>query len=45
MQGTDWLFYANTAVWLGIGAYLFILARSQRTLEKRLRQMEMLNND
>ncbi|AAS95526.1 CcmD family protein [Nitratidesulfovibrio vulgaris] len=45
MQSTDWLLYANAAVWLGIGAYVFMLARAQKTLERRLRQMEMLNDD
>lgn len=45
MQGTDWLLYANAAVWLGIGGYLFFVSRAQASFEQRLRQMEMLHDD
>lgn len=45
MQSSQWLLYANAAVWLGVGAYLFFIARAQQRLERRLRQMEMLQDD
>lgn len=45
MESIQWLLAANAAVWLGIGLYLFLLARSQQTLDRRIRRMEMLGND
>lgn len=45
MQGYEWLLYANVAVWLGIGGYIFIIARFQQRLEQRLRQMEIMHDD
>jgi CcmD family protein len=36
---------ANAAVWLGVGAYLFFMARTQQQLDKRIRQMELMNDD
>lgn len=45
MESTQWLLVANAAVWLGIGAYLFLMARSQQTLDRRIRHMEMLGDD
>ena len=35
---------ANMVVWIGLGAYIFFLARAQSTLAKRLRHMEMMND-
>lgn len=45
MDSTQWLLMANAAIWLGIGAYLFLLARSQQNLDRRIRHMEMLGDD
>ncbi|MFI3272299.1 MAG: CcmD family protein [Pseudomonadota bacterium] len=45
METSQWLLYANASVWLGLGAYLFFVARAQQRLERRLRQMEMLQDD
>lgn len=45
MQAETYLLAANILVWLGIGCYIALLARNQRRLEQRLRQMEMLRND
>ena len=45
MESTTWLLMANAAVWLGVGGYLFLLSRSQKQLEQRIRQMELMNNE
>ncbi len=45
MESTQWLLIANVAVWLGIGGYLFLMARAQQTLDRRIRHMEMLADD
>lgn len=45
MDSSNWLLMANAAVWLGVGAYLFFMARTQQQLDKRIRQMELMNND
>ena len=42
MEKIEWIMYACAAVWAGIGFYLFILARRQAVLSRRLRQMEAL---
>lgn len=42
MDKTTWLMYGCMAVWVGLGLYIFILSRSQRELEKRLVQTELL---
>ena len=44
MDNLFWLMGANIAVWLGLGAYIFFLARAQSALQRRLRHMEMMNN-
>ncbi len=41
MYDTSWLMYASAAVWLGLGAYLFLLGRRATALEKRLRRLEI----
>ena len=45
MQSYEWLLYANVAVWLGIGGYLFFIARTQKNLERRLQQVELLGSE
>ena len=45
MDSSTWLFMANAAVWMGVGGYLFLLARNQKQIEQRIRQMELINND
>ena len=35
------LMAAGALVWLGFGFYLFLLARRQRSLERRLEQLRM----
>jgi CcmD family protein len=40
-----YLFAANAAVWLGLGGYLFFMARANARLERRLAQMEALRHD
>jgi CcmD family protein len=35
-----WLFVAFSAVWLGLGLYLFSLSKRQRDLERRLEDLE-----
>ncbi|MDD6181153.1 MAG: CcmD family protein [Desulfovibrionaceae bacterium] len=40
-----WLAAANVAVWAGTGLYLIFMARQQRLLDKRLRQLELLRDE
>lgn len=40
MTAIDWLMGANAALWLGLGAYLAFLARTQKHLQRRVRQWE-----
>ena len=42
MEGISWVMYANMAVWLGIGGYLFFLGRKAVALEKRLRHLDFV---
>lgn len=44
MDPLFWLLAANLAVWTGLGAYLALLARNQRDMERRLRQWETLRD-
>lgn len=44
-NSTSWLLMANIAVWLGLGGYLCMLARNQKQLDRRIRQMELQNDD
>lgn len=39
MNDVSWLMYANIAVWLGIGAYLFHLGRKTARLESRVSRL------
>lgn len=36
----EWILYANAAVWLGIGGYVFFLMRCQQRVQTRLRRLE-----
>ncbi|WP_319468228.1 CcmD family protein [uncultured Pseudodesulfovibrio sp.] len=45
MSATTYLFMANAAVWLGVAGYLIFLAGKSSTLEKRVRQLELLGED
>jgi CcmD family protein len=40
-----YLLAANAAVWIGLGAYLFFMARTNKHLERRLSQLEALRHD
>ncbi len=40
MDDTLWLFSANFVVWLGLGGYLFYLARTQAKLKKFMHALE-----
>jgi len=40
MSDLAWLFIAFSAVWVGLGLYLFSLGSRQRDLERRLRELE-----
>lgn len=39
------LFVANACVWLGLCAYIFFVARTQSAVQKRLAQMEALEQN
>ncbi len=41
----DWVLYACAAVWLGLGAYLFVLGRAQSGLLKRVERLEALRGE
>lgn len=45
MTALHWLMTANAALWLGLGAYLAFIARAQKALEQRVRQMEMEHDE
>ncbi len=45
MESIYWLMSANIAVWLGIGAYVFFLARAQKNLEQRIHLKETLDHE
>lgn len=45
MDAVMWLLAANVAVWLGLGAYVVFIARSQSALAARVRRLEILHND
>ncbi|MBG0775622.1 MAG: CcmD family protein [Desulfovibrionaceae bacterium] len=40
-----YLLAANVVVWVGVGAYLALLAVKNRRIENRIRQMEMIRRD
>ncbi|MGE4192728.1 MAG: CcmD family protein [Pseudodesulfovibrio sp.] len=44
MSATTYIFIANVAVWLGVAGYLAFLGSRSATLEKRIRQIELLGD-
>ena len=40
-----YLFAANVAVWVGLGAYVAFLASAQKRLEKRIKRLEVRSDD
>jgi CcmD family protein len=45
MDASHYLLAANAAVWVGLGGYIFFLARRQALLEQRLQHLEALDNE
>jgi CcmD family protein len=43
MSDVAWLFIAFMTVWVGIGVYLATLAARQRSLERRLAELNRLD--
>jgi len=41
----NYLFIANVCVWAGVGSYVLFLARRQAGLERRVRQLEILDGN
>lgn len=39
----NYLLIANVSVWVAVGGYVLFLARQQAALERRVRQLEMLD--
>lgn len=40
-MSADWVMYAGMAAWIGIGLYLFFLARRQAAVTLRIRRLEL----
>lgn len=40
-----WVIYAGIAVWIGLGGYLAVLALSQRSLARKISQLEALKQE
>jgi CcmD family protein len=45
MDTAHYLLAANAAVWIGLGGYIFFLARRQAMMEQRLQHLEALDNE
>ncbi|WP_084154140.1 CcmD family protein [Maridesulfovibrio frigidus] len=45
MTNETYLLIANIAVWVGIAGYLAFIASKGAAMERRITQMEMLDND
>lgn len=41
----NYLIIANVCIWMGVGGYLLFLARQQAVLERRVRQLEILDGN
>jgi len=41
----DYLLVANLCVWVAVGGYVLLLARQQNMLQRRVRQLEILDGD
>ncbi|WP_457571604.1 CcmD family protein [Desulfovulcanus sp.] len=40
-----YLIISNVLIWMGIGGYLFFLATKAKRLERKVKQLELLNNE
>lgn len=40
-----WVLYAGIAVWIGLGAYVAFLAFNQRSVSRRLAQLELARQE
>ena len=45
MESIHYLLAANVAVWLGMGAYVLVLALGQKKLGTRIKQLEAMSDD
>jgi len=45
MSGIEFLWLANTLVWIGISGYIFFLARQKNKLGQRLQSLEKRISD
>ena len=45
MDSITYLFAANIAVWIGLGAYILVLALGQKRINSRITQLEALRHD
>ena len=45
MNDITWVMYAGAAAWCGLGLYLFLLARAQAALARRLEQLSAVMED
>ena len=41
----NYLLIANVCIWVGVGGYVLFLARQHSVLERRVRQLEILDAD
>jgi CcmD family protein len=41
----NYLFIANVCIWLGVGGYVLFLARQHSVLERRVRQLEIIDGE
>ncbi|NCD24819.1 MAG: CcmD family protein [Deltaproteobacteria bacterium] len=41
----NYLLIANVCIWIGVGGYVLLLARQHRVLERRVRQLEILDGE
>lgn len=41
----DFLLIANVCVWVAVAGYVLFLARQQSVLQRRIRQLEILDGD
>ena len=45
MTDIAWVMYAGAAAWVGIGLYVFFLARAQSALAIRIERMQRIMED
>ncbi|SDB60474.1 CcmD family protein [Desulfonatronum thiosulfatophilum] len=45
MDASHYLLAANAAVWIGLGGYIFFIARGQAWIEQRLQHLEDLDSE